>query len=125
MKVLVADDDETIRTLLTRLFTRRGDTVEAAPDGAAAIECLEAAAYDLLILDLMMPRTDGLGVLAYLRDRTAPSPIVIVITAAVPSLASSVPRDQVAAVVTKPFEITSLVQIAVDAVQGQGAAAEA
>ncbi|HYI07568.1 MAG TPA: response regulator [Thermoanaerobaculia bacterium] len=124
MKILVADDDETIRALLTRLFVRRGESVEAAVDGAAAIACLETAAYDLLILDLMMPRTDGLGVLAYLRNRAVPSPAVIVITAAVPSLAASVPKDQVAAVVTKPFEITSLIQIAADAVNGQGARAE-
>lgn len=124
MKILVTDDDEAIRALLTRLFVRRGDTVEVAADGAAAIACLDGATFDLLILDLMMPRTDGLAVLAYLRNRVAPSPVVIVITAAVPSLAASVPKDQVAAVVTKPFEIASLVQIAADAVQRQGAAAE-
>lgn len=112
MNVLVADDDDAIRALVSRLFVRRGDRVQAAADGAAAIECLDAEHFDLLLLDLMMPRTDGLGVLAHLRARSAPSPRIIVMTAAVPSLASAVPLDQVAAVVTKPFEIATLLRIA-------------
>lgn len=116
MKVLVADDDEAIRTLVTRLFARRGDTVQGATDGAAAITCLDAEKFDLLILDLMMPRTDGMGVLAHLRARSAPSPRIIVMTAAVPSLTASVPREQIVALVTKPFDIASLVRIADEAV---------
>ena len=116
MKVLVADDDEAIRALVTRLFARRGDTVQGAVDGAAAIACLDAEDFDLLILDLMMPRTDGMGVLSYLGARSAPSPRIIVMTAAVPSLANQVPRNQVAALVTKPFDIASLLRIADEAV---------
>lgn len=119
MNVLVADDDETIRALITRLFTRRGDTVESAMDGVEAISSLDRETFDLLILDLMMPRTDGLGVLAHLQARSAPSPTIIVMTAAIPALADSVPREQVAALITKPFEINSLLEIADAAVGGQ------
>ena len=116
----MADDDEAIRALVTRLFARRGDIVSAAADGAEAIVAVDSENFDLLILDLMMPRTDGLGVLAHLRTRSAPSPAVIVMTAAVPALARTVPRNQVAAVVTKPFNITSLLRIADDAVPKNG-----
>jgi CheY-like chemotaxis protein len=116
LKVLVADDDEAIRALVTRLFTRRGDIVEVAADGAAAITCLEANAFDLLILDLMMPRTDGMGVLTYLRERSARSPRIIVMTAAVPSLTANVPREEIAALVTKPFEIATLLRFADEAI---------
>lgn len=116
MNVLVADDDETIRALVTRLFVRRGDTVQSAQDGTAAIACLDAESFDLLILDLMMPRTDGIGVLAHLATMPPPSPRVIVMTAAVPAMAASVPREQVAALVTKPFDIATLLQIADDAI---------
>lgn len=112
MKVLVADDDEAIRKLVTRLFERRGDTVENVPDGEAAIVKLDGESFDLLLLDLMMPRLDGLGVLAHLASRPAGTPRIIVMTAAIPSLAAAVPRDQVVAVVTKPFELTTLLRIA-------------
>ena len=119
MNVLIVDDDDAIRFLLTRLFSRRGHVVDSAVDGAAAIACLEEKTFDLLLLDLMMPRTDGLGVLAYLRERTAPSPRIIVMTAAVPALADTVPRDQVAALVAKPFEIDDIMKIADNALPGE------
>lgn len=125
MRILVADDDEAIRVLVIRLFTRRGDSVQGAADGTDAIACLDAEDFDLLILDLMMPRTDGLGVLRYLRERPKPPPPVVVMTAAAPSLVSSVPGEQVAATVTKPFDISSLLRIADEAVRdrAQGSAA--
>lgn len=118
MNVLIVDDDDSIRFLLMRLFKRRGDAVDSAIDGEAAIECLEAKTFDLVLLDLMMPRTDGLGVLAYLRERAAPSPRIIVMTAAVPALAASVPREQIAALVAKPFEIADLMATAENALAG-------
>jgi DNA-binding response OmpR family regulator len=120
VKVLVADDDETIRALVMRLFKRRGDEVTGASDGAAAVELLDAETFDLLVLDLMMPRLDGFGVLAHLRERTAPSPAVLVMSAAVPTLAASVPKDQIAALITKPFDLALLLQLAEEAVDGKG-----
>ena len=114
MKVLVADDDETIRTLVSTLFSRRGDKVQSAADGAEAVALLDSEKFDLLVLDLMMPRVDGLGVLAHLRKRRGPSPRTVVITAAVPALTDAVPRDQVVAVLAKPFDIQTLLQIADD-----------
>ncbi|MEO6258873.1 MAG: response regulator [Thermoanaerobaculia bacterium] len=119
MKVLVADDDEAIRSLVTHLFHRRGDLTTAVNDGEAAIARLDQEDFDLLVLDLMMPRVDGLGVLAHLAARSTRSPQIIVMTAAIPSLAAEVPRDQVTAVVTKPFEIAALMRIADDVVRGK------
>jgi CheY-like chemotaxis protein len=114
MNVLVVDDDETIRVLLTHLFARRGDRVATARDGADAIARLSEEPFDLLVLDLMMPRVDGVGVLAWLRDRPAPKPRVIMMTAASPSLAAAVPREQIAAMISKPFEISTLLRLAAE-----------
>lgn len=119
MKVLIADDDDAIRSLVTHLFIRRGDSASSVADGEAAIARLDAEMFDLLVLDLMMPRTDGLGVLAHLRSAGAEGPQVIVMTAAIPSLAAAVPRDQVTAVLTKPFEIATLLRLADDAVKAR------
>jgi len=116
MNVLVVDDDVAIRTLVTRLFMRRGDNVQSAADGDAAISCLEQHAFDLVVLDLMMPRTDGFGVLSYLEARKGgPRPRVIVMTAAVPALVQRVPEELVVGVIAKPFDLAALLALVDDA----------
>ncbi|MEA2413672.1 MAG: two-component system, OmpR family, response regulator MprA [Thermoanaerobaculia bacterium] len=115
MKVLVVDDDASIRALVTRVFTRRGDKVRSALDGEAAIACLKAYRFDLVVLDLMMPRTDGFGVLAYLKTLDGNRPKIIVMTAAVPGLVDKVPSDMVAGVLGKPFDLQALVTLAENA----------
>lgn len=112
MKVLVVDDDAAIRALVTRVFTRRGDKVQSAVDGEAAIECLKGHSFDLIVLDLMMPRTDGFGVLAYLESLESGRPKIIVMTAAVPGLVDKVPSEIVIGVLGKPFDLQSLVNLA-------------
>ena len=71
-RVLVADDDPAIQALLARVFTRRGYEVLSASDGADAIQKLEQSSFDLLVLDLMMPRVDGVGVINHLAARAKP-----------------------------------------------------
>jgi len=115
MNVLVVDDDIAIRTLVTRVFARRGDKVESAVDGESAIECLKARRFDLVVLDLMMPRTDGFGVLAYLQTLDGSRPRIIVMTAAVPGLANKVPAEQVVGVLGKPFDLQALINLAEEA----------
>jgi CheY-like chemotaxis protein len=114
MRVLVADDDSAIRALVCRVLERRGYDVETASDGAEAIELLDRAEFDLLVLDLMMPRVDGIGVINDLTTRPAPRPPVLVMTAAVPDILRRVPEGSVAGVIMKPFDLELLLQ-AVDA----------
>ena len=111
MNVLVADDDVAIRTLVARVFTRRGDIVESAVDGDAAIECIKRSRFDLVVLDLMMPRTDGFGVLSYLSTLDGSRPRIIIMTAAVPGLVDRVPRDMVDGILGKPFDLKTLVDL--------------
>lgn len=115
MNVLVVDDDAAIRALVTRVFTRRGDKVQSAVDGDAAIGCLKAYPFDLVVLDLMMPRTDGFGVLAYLETLDGNRPKIIVMTAAVPGLVDKVPSNMVSGVLGKPFDLKTLVTLAENA----------
>jgi len=115
MNVLVVDDDVAIRTLVTRVFARRGDKVTSAVDGDAAIDCLKLHSFDLVVLDLMMPRTDGFGVLAYLSTLDGNRPKIIVMTAAVPGLVDKVPEELVVGVLGKPFDLHALVALAENA----------
>ena len=91
---------------------RHGFTVENAQDGIEALAMLEAAAYDLLVLDLMMPRLDGFGVLQKIDDAAGQHPKILILTAAVPSILEQLPRERVNAVLTKPFDIAALIATA-------------
>lgn len=66
-RILVADDRATSRELIRTVLEGCGYTVYEAADGVEAVELARRAQPDLLILDLQMPRLDGMGVLAELR----------------------------------------------------------
>jgi DNA-binding response OmpR family regulator len=75
-RILVVDDDRSIRTLLCRLLATEGYEVEEAADGPTALEKISAQTPDLLLLDVMMPGQDGLEVLEGLR-RTSDVPVIL------------------------------------------------
>jgi DNA-binding response OmpR family regulator len=102
-RVLVVDDEEDLRALVSRLLRDRGYEVQEAADGEEALARIEAERPQLLVLDLVMPRLDGWGVLAQLAAR-AESPPVVVLTARgdYDSFARAV-REGAAGYVFKPF----------------------
>ena len=111
-RVLVADDDDSIRRLLITLVRRENLEVDAAADGQQAIALLEQKRYDVILLDLMMPRVDGFGVVEYLRTHvTDPKPVVLVITAYADQKFKEVDSDIVAGVIRKPFEVFEIAQL--------------
>jgi DNA-binding response OmpR family regulator len=69
--LVIVDDDEMNRDMLGRRLVRRGYTVTSAIDGRRALELIEAQHFDLILLDIMMPRVSGLKVLQRLRKRHA------------------------------------------------------
>jgi len=66
--ILVVDDDDGIRTLLKKYLTRNGYAVTAARDAAHARRLLDLLAFDLLVIDVMMPGEDGLSLTRSLRE---------------------------------------------------------
>ena len=79
-RLLIADDDATLRRLLRMLLERDGrfELLGEAVDGIEAIQMIDACEPDLVLLDLAMPRLDGLGVLDHLQGRSRP--VVAVLT---------------------------------------------
>ena len=78
--VLIVDDDPVQRRLLEAMVRRFGYNAEMRDGGEAALQRLEASdspQIDLLILDLVMPDLDGMGVLAQLRERKINVPVVV------------------------------------------------
>jgi DNA-binding response OmpR family regulator len=80
MRVLVVDDSERVRKTLATGLRARGMAVETAADGDEALVLLNGLPFDVAVLDLMMPRMDGMQVLATLRGRHA-RPRVLVLSA--------------------------------------------
>ncbi|MBZ0276573.1 MAG: response regulator transcription factor [Anaerolineae bacterium] len=85
-RVLVVDDEASIRNFLVRVLQLEGYEVQAASDGSEALMQLESAAYDLLLTDIKMDRLDGVGLLRVAKERY-PDLAVILLTghATVPS----------------------------------------
>ncbi|MBM3217589.1 MAG: response regulator [Candidatus Rokubacteria bacterium] len=79
-RVLVVDDDEPKRDLLSRRLQQQGHTVDEAADGEQALSILTQRPYDLVLLDIVMPKLDGYGVLARMRadDRLRHVPVIVI-----------------------------------------------
>jgi DNA-binding NtrC family response regulator len=79
VRVLVADDERNLRDLIVRELTRKGHEAEGAADGQEAVDRIAQATYDVLVLDMKMPRKSGIDVLRELAG-TPDSPQIIVMT---------------------------------------------
>jgi len=78
VRILVAEDEPGILAFVTRALRADGFAIDAAADGAQALACLSRERYDLAVLDLLLPRVDGLSVLRHLRESQPRLPVVIV-----------------------------------------------
>lgn len=108
-KILVIDDDRAIRHLICELMKSAGYSVASAKDGLEGLEKLRKKKYDLILLDVWMPRLNGLEFLAQLRNEPSPRPKVIVMTADnTPETLLAAVREQVYMYMAKPFQPKAL-----------------
>ena len=77
MRVLVAEDDRGLRDVLTRGLRESGYTVDAVPDGQAAVNYLRSYDYEVAVLDWRMPGMSGLEVLQWMRRGSVPTPVLM------------------------------------------------
>ncbi len=119
-RALIVEDDHGILRLVKTVLEREGFVVEGVRDGDEALELLKTVAYDLLILDLMLPRVGGEAVLDYL-EATQPKFLRrVIITTASPRKMSKNFLDRICRVLVKPFDINELVLIARECASGEG-----
>jgi CheY-like chemotaxis protein len=118
-RVLVVDDESTIRELVAEALRESGYVVETAPNGAAALEVIRGFVPHAIVLDLMMPRLDGVGFVQMLRlnPRVADVPVLLVTAA----YAGYTAAEQVGAraFLSKPFELDRLVELVGELVGAQ------
>ena len=69
MKILLAEDEVDLNNVVTRYLKKNGYSVDSVLDGEEALDYLEYSEYDLVILDIMMPKVDGFEVIKKLRNK--------------------------------------------------------
>ena len=111
-RVLIVDDDATIRELLGSVLRRRDLIVDEAHDGVQALELLKENSYSVVLLDLLMPNVDGFGVIENLGTAIS-TPVVLVITGADRSLIRQLDPQRIHGVVNKPFDAEDLATLVV------------
>jgi excisionase family DNA binding protein len=104
-RVLVADDEASIRELLSKTLALAEYDVETAPDGRAAVERLRLGHYDLLIADLKMPGLDGLTLIREAKRLKSDLPVIIITGFSTESSAIEAVNLGVAGYLTKPFRV--------------------
>jgi DNA-binding response OmpR family regulator len=78
MRILVVEDERKVASFIRQGLEEEGHAVEVAGDGAAALDLLLAPpAYDLVVLDVMLPKRDGLDVLRTMRARGSTTPVLV------------------------------------------------
>ena len=114
-RILVVEDDDVVRRSLARLLKMAGFSVATAQDGVEALEHLQREPFDLVLLDIWMPRMDGMELLARIRSEAAQPRVVAITADNTPETLLRVAREQVYRYVTKPFDAEALIELVRDA----------
>ena len=116
-RVLIADDEESMRTLVGRAIAMDGHTIVTAQDGAEALEILirERGAFDLLLTDIQMPIMDGIA-LALSAARDFPDVTILLMTGFADQRERASNLNAIAHdVITKPFSVAEIRAAVADA----------
>ena len=104
-KILVVDDEQSLREVLSIMLKRAGYAVTSAMDGEEAIELIQKEIFDLVITDLRMPKIDGMEVLKAVKS-ASPETVVLIITAfATADSAVEAMKQGAYDYLTKPFQV--------------------
>lgn len=122
-RVLVVEDDASIRKLVRTVLSRTNLETEEARDGEEALRLLGSNRYDVVVLDLMLPQISGFDLLERIRHQC--HGCVVVLTAAADHEVRNLPRDLVAGVVRKPFDVDELASTVRRALASRGRSASA
>ena len=114
-RVLVVDDEASIRDLLSKTLALAEYDVDLAPDGRTALERLRILPYDLLITDLKMPGVDGLAVIREARRLKADIPVIIITGFSTEASAIEAVNLGVSGYLTKPFRVPRVLAAAAKA----------
>jgi CheY-like chemotaxis protein len=113
LRFLVVDDNEDIRDVFCRLVERAGHAASTASDGQEAVDLLQSESFDVMLLDLTMPRMNGVEVVRWMRAHpdVAPTTRVVVISAWAGEHRAVLQELGVENVMQKPLRIQQLTDL--------------
>ena len=106
--ILVVDDDPDLQDLVSFALKREGYEVRQAFNAFDGLELIEKEKIDLALVDVMMPKMDGLEMLSRLRAANQDLSVIVMTALSAPETAVSALRDQASDFLTKPFDLPQL-----------------
>ena len=108
LRVLYVDDEESLRRLVPTQLSLEGFDVATADDGDTAIEALRHDSYDIVLLDIRMPRKSGIEVLRFIRSQNISSRVIMLTAVDDLSVALEAIKHGANDYLTKPYELENL-----------------
>jgi CheY-like chemotaxis protein/anti-sigma regulatory factor (Ser/Thr protein kinase) len=109
-RILVVDDDRALNVGLVGLLKTFGHTASGVYDGASAVKRVDRESFDLVLLDLGLPKVDGLDVLKHLRKKQPSSKIIIMTADDTPETVLHVVKEQAYQFISKPTPPKDIVE---------------
>ena len=110
IKILYADDEQELRFLVDNQLTNEGFTVETADDGDTAIAMLDKNSYDVVLLDIRMPRLSGIEVLKHIKKQRINSRVIMLTAVDDLSVALEAVKTGAIDYLTKPYDFETLLK---------------
>jgi two-component system nitrogen regulation response regulator GlnG len=123
-RILVVDDEESVRWALTKALERAGHRVDLAADGPSGLAAAEHAEVDLVLLDVRLPGRDGLAVLADLRRRRPDLPVIMITAYGTLQVAVEAMKQGAYDYIGKPFDVDEVLLVVQKALEAQVLAQE-
>ena len=117
-RILLAEDEGTVREFVSRVLTMHGHSVLEAQDGAQAVELMNQHHFDLLLTDIVMPVMDGISLALKVRDTRPNIPIILMTGYANESQRAHNLSVLIEELLSKPFNKDQLMKAVNDALAG-------
>lgn len=108
MTALIVEEDKSLRAGLERILTNEGFRVYGVADGMVGLDFLRNHSYDLVLLDIYLPRLSGMQLLRYIKQYKLAKRVIILAAASEMKIAQEAVRIGADDLLTKPFDLKSL-----------------
>ena len=107
-RLLYVEDEDSLRTLVKSQLESEGFEVDTADDGDTGIEMVGKGSYEVILLDMRMPRVSGIEVLKHLRAKKSSSRVIVLTAVDDLSVAIEAVKNGANDYITKPYDLGSL-----------------
>lgn len=119
IKILIAEDEPSLRTILKRMFGKKGYHIETAPDGEMAIAKLSQDHFNVILADINMPGKSGFDILSYVKSQKILTSVILITAQDTMKNAVEAMKQGAFDYITKPFELDELEVIVEKALENQ------